>query len=124
MKRVKCDYCGDNAVLVNGETIYPHRKDLYNLQFWQCQPCSAFVGCHKNSDAKPLGRLANADLRRAKKDAHAAFDPLWKSGKKTRKEAYRWLSQRLEISGELCHIGMFDIFMCHMVMKVCRDLTH
>lgn len=124
MKSVRCDYCGRDAVLVNGDTIYPHRVDLHQLQFWQCQPCSAFVGCHKNSDAKPLGRLANADLRRAKKDAHAVFDLLWKSGNKSRKEAYQWLSQQLHIDSKLCHIGMFDIYMCYRMMEVCRTLIH
>ncbi len=121
---VTCDYCGKNAELVNGNTIYPHRPDLYKLQFWQCKPCRAFVGCHKNSDAKPLGRLANVDLRRAKKDAHAAFDPLWKSGQKTRKEAYGWLSIQLGINKEACHIGMFDIATCHKVVDLCKNLTH
>lgn len=121
MPRVICDYCGRNAALVKGDKIYPHRPDLYNLQFWQCEPCSAFVGCHKNSDAKPLGRLADAELRRAKSAAHAAFDPLWKSGNKTRNEAYQWLSRKLNLSKDKCHIGMFDTEMCRKVIEVCNE---
>lgn len=121
---IKCDYCGRSAILVRGDVIYPHRKDLHELQFWSCTPCHAFVGCHKNSDAKPLGRLANAELRKAKRDAHSAFDPLWQSGAITRKEAYRWLSEQLRVQPEKCHIGMFNIYMCHKVIEVCNSLTH
>lgn len=68
---VACDYCGDAAKLVTGKAIYPHRPDLFRLHFWQCEPCGAYVGCHKkeggNGDGtKPLGRIANAELRAAK----------------------------------------------------------
>lgn len=44
---VKCDYCGNDAMLVSGRAIYPHRPDLFRLNFWQCAPCDAYVGCHK-----------------------------------------------------------------------------
>lgn len=118
---VKCNYCGKDAVLVTGRVIYPHRPDLAGLQFWQCSPCSAWVGCHKDSKAAPLGRLANAELRRAKSAAHAAFDPLWKSGMKRRRDAYEWLSKELGISGKDCHIGMFDVAMCHEVVRACES---
>jgi hypothetical protein len=36
------------------------------------------VGCHKGT-TKPLGRLADAELREWKKRAHAAFDPVWQA---------------------------------------------
>ncbi len=114
---MKCDYCKNEANLVNGDAIYPHRKDLYNLKFWLCKPCGAYVGCHKNSkNNAPLGRLANAELRKAKSDAHAKFDPVWKSGRKTRSSAYLWLANELGIKFSECHIGMFDLAMCKKVI--------
>lgn len=120
---VICDYCGNKAALVTGRKIYPHRPDLNRLQFWHCEPCKAWVGCHKNSDAQPLGRLANAELRLAKSAAHRDFDPLWKSGNMTRKQAYQWLSNQLGIPKENCHIGMFDVETCHRVQAACTLLT-
>ncbi|WP_218065758.1 zinc-finger-containing protein [Escherichia coli] len=117
-----CDYCGNKAALVTGRKIYPHRPDLYSLQFWHCEPCKAWVGCHKNSDAHPLGRLANAELRLAKSAAHREFDPLWKSGGMTRKQAYQWLSKQLGIPVENCHIGMFDVATCQRVQAVCASI--
>lgn len=118
---VKCDYCGSDAARVTGKEIYPHRPDLYSLQFWSCSPCGAWVGCHKRSNAVPLGRLANAELRKAKSAAHAAFDPLWKSGDKSRRGAYEWLSRKLNIPFKDCHIGMFDIETCAEVVRVCNE---
>jgi len=57
-----CNYCGNNAEMVSGDAIYPHRPDLYHRKFYRCQPCGAYVGCHEGTD-KPLGRLANAELQ-------------------------------------------------------------
>lgn len=118
---VTCDYCGMDARLVTGADIYPHRPDLHQLQIWACQPCGAWVGCHKRSNAVPLGRLADAELRKAKSEAHAAFDPIWKSRKMSRGVAYNWLSQKLNIPFKDCHIGMFDIETCAEVVNVCNE---
>jgi hypothetical protein len=110
---VKCDYCGNDAKLVTGEVIYPHRPDLCNRRFWRCAPCDAYVGTHANSPkAAPLGRLANAELRALKQRVHAVFDPLWLRSGSSRTEAYRWLAQALNIPESECHIGMFDPQRC------------
>lgn len=116
---IHCDYCGQVAKLVSGEKIYPHRKDLWRLDFYLCAPCDAYVGCHKGS-YRPLGRLADAFLRVEKSKAHAAFDPLWKSRKMTRGAAYKWLAEQLSISKDECHIGMFSAVMCRRVVEICN----
>lgn len=114
MADVTCPYCGNPAQLVTGEAVYPHRADLWEKKFYQCKPCGARVGCHPGTE-KPFGRLANAELRRAKIDAHAAFDKLWKSGKMTRSSAYALLRSLMELKKGVCHIGMFDEVQCRMV---------
>lgn len=114
-----CPYCRKFSEKVTGEKIYPHRADLHRKVFYECEPCGAYVGCHGGSD-KPLGRLANKELREAKKAAHAAFDPIWRSGKKSRGGAYKWLAAQLGISGDDCHIGMFDVNMCKRVVEIAR----
>jgi hypothetical protein len=116
---LQCPYCDRPARLVKGRAIYPHRPDLAHRNFWRCDPCDAHVGCHNNGTKdKPLGRLANAELRRAKQAAHAAFDPLWKSGAMKRKEAYAWLAESLGIAEQNTHIGMFDVDSCRAVVAV------
>lgn len=116
-----CPYCKSFSKRVTGEAIYPHRKDLYSLTFYQCEPCRAYVGTHKNSDGVPLGRLANASLRAAKSGAHREFDQLWRDGLMKRKEAYKWLADQLCLDKKDCHIGMFDIGMCKTVRNISLD---
>lgn len=123
---VTCDYCHRDAKLVTGRVLYPHRPDLWHRRFWHCSPCGAFVGCHqrgKNGDGtRPLGRLANAELRRWKRRAHDAFDPLWRTRTMTRQEAYSWLSKTLGVSAANCHIGMFDVDGCRAVIAAVDQL--
>lgn len=112
-----CPYCKQPAKLVSGEAIYEHRPDLWPLSFWLCGPCKAWTGCHKGTD-KPLGRLADTELRALKSRAHAAFDPLWKWGSFDRQGAYLWLSKKLNVPLEHCHIGMFDPEQCRKVIAI------
>lgn len=115
--KILCDYCQKETMHVTGKEIYPHRPDLWSLNFWQCKPCKAYVGCHKGT-LTPLGRLANAELRAAKMAAHGAFDQLWKFGKMNRTQAYKWLSTKLKLTSSECHIAMFDVDMCKKVVLV------
>lgn len=130
MNKVICPYCNSEAVIVKGDKIYPHRPDLKMLNFWYCDNGHnpAYVGCHKISiqhgytGEEPLGRLADAKLRRWKSKAHAAFDPLWKEGIfKSRNRAYNWLANKLQISKEECHIGMMSVKQCRQVIEVCNE---
>jgi hypothetical protein len=116
--KIKCDYCGNSAKLVTGEEIYPHRRDLASKKFYSCTPCKAYVGTYK--DGKPLGRLANKELRVAKQKAHGEFDPLWKSGYMSRGRAYGWLSIQMDLPKEKTHIGMFTEKQCKQVVDICR----
>lgn len=59
-----------------------------------------------------------SDLARARIAAHAAFDPLWKSGKMPRSRAYGELARRLGIPKHKAHMQMFDIAMCERVVAL------
>jgi hypothetical protein len=117
---VKCDYCGKPAELVKGREVYPGERlrHLWHKDYYHCRPCGAYVGCHTGT-TRPLGRLANAELRRAKIQAHEAFDRLWRGGGFSRSEAYRWLAEQLEIEPKACHIGYFDVEGCQRVAELC-----
>jgi len=115
---VLCDYCGEPAELKTGNKVYHHRPDLEKKLFWVCDPCNARVGCHPGT-TKPLGRLANSKLRYWKRQAHQAFDPIWRTGEKKRTQAYRWLAREMELDRDFCHIGMFDIDQCKQVIYIC-----
>jgi hypothetical protein len=117
---VICPYCNKPARLVDSRGIYgPRALQLGN--FWQCRPCDAYVGCHGFTN-RPLGTLANAELRAARKEAHGFFDGLWRRGGKfaNRREAYKWLANKMGKSGNKTHIAMFDVGECKKVVELCR----
>lgn len=115
MMKVYCPYCGRQAEYVDSKVIYGKSYGMAYL----CRSCMAYVGVHKGTD-KPLGRLANAELRYWKKAAHAAFDPLWQWGefKGRRNAAYKWLAEKMGLSHNKTHIGMFDVSQCKQVVKI------
>lgn len=115
---LKCPYCGGESVYTSSREVYGGRD--YGM-IYLCRPCNAYVGVHKSEPTVALGRLANAELREWKKKAHAAFDPIWKNGHMDRTTAYAWLSEKLCIEKELCHIGMFDVIECKKVIQVCSQ---
>ncbi len=124
---MKCPYCGAKVLLRKASYVYTIKNaDEKYSKVWVCSnypECDAYVGCHKGTDI-PMGRLANARLRTLKKEAHKQFDPLWKSDFMSRREAYKWLSDMLNIPLEQCHIGMFDIKQCQRVIHLCRKQNH
>lgn len=118
MRTVICQYCGREAEFVDSAEVYDGRS--YGM-IYLCRHCDAYVGVHKGTD-RPLGILANKELRRWKNAAHAAFDPLWRSGKYKRRTAYKLLSEKMGMPKERTHIGMFDIEQCKQAIAASHEL--
>lgn len=118
-----CPYCQQPALFIESSA------EVYSRDYgplWICRPCQAWVGTHKNDGNperdknRPLGRLANAELRAAKIKAHDAFDPLWQRGVMQRPAAYKWLAREMGIDRNQCHIGLFDVGQCLKLVEICR----
>lgn len=116
-----CPYCAREAVLAS------HKA--YGFK-WECTPCDASVGCHKDTQ-RPKGTLANKATRAARIAAHEAFDPIWleklrrsphRTKASVREGAYEWLARQLQLTKDECHIGRFDIAMCMRVVAVCAPI--
>jgi len=111
------------AELVDSKVVY---RQSYGM-IWICNPCQAWVGTHKDSkDHKPLGTLANAELRKARQLAHEALDPHWldlvergTTRSKARKKVYQRLADELGIDVKSCHIAQFDDRRCRSVVTIC-----
>lgn len=115
---ILCDYCGKPARCVDSAIVYDGRS--YG-PIWYCEDCQAWVGCHSGTK-DPLGRLANAELRKLKRSAHAAFDPVWRGKTRfTRHAAYEWLAEEMDLPIEKTHIGMFDEAQCKKCIDICRN---
>lgn len=121
-----CDDCQLPAKLVDSAVIYNGQSFGMAYICANFPKCDSYVGCQ--DDNRPLGRLANAELRKAKIKAHTSFDALWKkkiskdacSRRRARTAGYHWLADQLGISPKDCHIGMFDVEMCYRIVELCR----
>lgn len=117
-----CIECGEvNHRLSDGREAYPHRGDLHHKPFWFCG-YGAFVGCHPGTN-NALGSPAGKRTKRGRTEAHKAFDRIWKSGAMTRKEAYKWLADRLGIQAKDCRISWMDGDTAYRVVGICQDRT-
>jgi uncharacterized protein DUF3268 len=115
-----CPRCKSSVEIVNNDVIYGRSYGEWPWAY-KCanEACDCYVGMHPFTDI-PLGTLADMATRDARKEAKAAFNPIWERGGMTRSEAYAWLADKLCIAnvGE-CHIGWFDVETCNRVIDVC-----
>ena len=79
--------CGCSLIveprLTTGAEIYPHRPDLNELNFWVCDTCNNYVGCHKSKESTgitPLGSIPTPELKECRKELHSLIDPMWQQG--------------------------------------------
>lgn len=115
---ILCPYCGSHAHKKSSEIIYG--RDFGMAFICDNFPtCNSYVGCHL--DGRPMGTLANAELRKARNDAHKIFDPIWKSKViKKRWHAYGWLADKMNLTRDNTHIGMFNLNQCIQVINICK----
>jgi hypothetical protein len=116
----ECPYCHRHSTLQPASVVYKNSTHTPTGNVWVCMnypTCDSFVGTHKEEPFKdyPLGRLANPELRTARKAVHAVFDLMFKHRHMTRSETYKWLQKELSMTPEECHIGEMDIMKCNLV---------
>jgi hypothetical protein len=93
-----------------------NRQWFYGCDRWASKGCHGAVGCHP--DGSPLGRPADQTTRRARREAHEAFDELWEEGWMSRSAAYDWLAREMDLSE--AHMAKMDKRQCAQVVERCR----
>lgn len=113
-----CKYCGEPTVFVDSSEIY---NGISYGKIYLCRKCQAYVSCHKGTETA-MGSVANAELRRLRHLAHEWFDALWQNKlKKSRYNAYSWLSLRLGMNKNYTHMGLFDEEDCKRVIEIASE---
>ena len=113
-----------DAVLTNGSEIYPHRPDLHSLPFWKCPTCKNFVGCHHKTSNRtaPLGCIPTKEIKELRKQIHAILDPMWKSGKISRRGIYKILSDKTGKNYHTAFIRSADE--AKMIINLLSEINH
>jgi zinc-finger-containing domain len=120
MQDVTCPYCGGDAGLYTGSSLFPRKERLHDEFFYRCEPCDAIIGCYPGTTC-PKGILANRQLQKARLRAHKAFDPLWEKGFISRSNAYEWLARQMRVHIDDCHMSLFDLEQCRKVVEICNS---
>lgn len=107
-----CPYCNNPAQFVDNALVYGRRYGNSYMAYW-CKPCNAMVGVHENDPARPLGTMANKELREWRIKAHAAIDPIWKDGRLKRQKVYQWLCRHFQYE---VHIGQSNVAQCQAII--------
>jgi hypothetical protein len=118
-KTVRCPYCAAAAVLRDGS--YVHGEMNRGGKLYVCArfpACNAYVGAYANH--KPMGTLADGNLRHKRIETHRLFDRLWKQGIMSRSGAYNWMRAKFGMSADQAHIAQFSEYMCEALMTECR----
>jgi hypothetical protein len=137
-----CPHCKQPSVLAGGDVIYPNWKDRHAQFFWQCAPCGAYVGTHKNTKP-PLGIPANDELRQARILLHNRMvDPLWRTAVESvgytpedpkarkiimntaRSRVYEFLAWKLGLDRDECHVAEFDLDMCRRAWRALQGVDY
>jgi DNA-directed RNA polymerase subunit RPC12/RpoP len=116
MPQLVCPYCGSKARLVSSSSLKPERTGLTYL-CGRFPDCDARVNCHPGS-IKPMGSLADPQLRRWREKAHKKFDQLWKNRSMSRSQAYCWLAQAMNLPESKTHFAEFDEQQCKRAVEL------
>lgn len=99
-------------------------KDRFGVRYLPAQPCgmercAGTLGAHP--DGSPLGYPADRATKRARIEAHDAFDRIWVHGIMSRGEAYAWMKRELGLGRGEAHIAKLDREQCLEVVRRIRE---
>jgi hypothetical protein len=102
MTKILCPKCGLKPV--HTMTRFGLRLDHCGLWAWGSHP------------------LADRETHEARKAAHAAFDPIWKSGMAGRGHAYKLLAEAMGMSRDDCHMKLMTAEQARRVPEIADQI--
>ena len=119
---MRCPYCGSPVILRSADGIY--RENANGTMLYVCKRypmCDAYVRTHQGTN-RPVGTLANRELRSLRREAHRYFDRLYLSGIMNKEQAYEWLARLIQAPMSEAHIGYLGEYYCRQVIDACRAM--
>lgn len=121
--QISCPYCGAPAVCRPASIVYGNKVKTKGSYLYLCSrwpTCDSYVAAHKR-DRRPMGTLANGDLRHKRILAHRALEDVRQYRRMDKWAVYLWLQGKLGLNEHQTHIGMFSEQMCDRVITVCHE---
>jgi hypothetical protein len=115
-----CRFCAETVELVENSVIYNGRSYGDWPYAYFCGGCHSYVGLHPDTDL-PLGTLADKRTREARNTCKRTFEAIWRDKHMGRSQAYQWLADKMRISREECHFGLFEPQQCKEAEAYCMD---
>ena len=123
-EKLYCPYCGRMAVLRPAKHVYGSQNLDPGNYLYVCSgypSCDSYIGVHKKT-MRPMGTLANGDLRHKRIEAHRALNQVVNSGIMKKKGIYIWLQNRFGLREKDMHIGKFSEYWCEETARECKAL--
>lgn len=87
---------------------------------WTALSVKQYAAFYTDAERRRNPARWGSPLRRARAEAHQAFDRIWKEGHLTRTDAYRWLALEMGLPVGDCHMGMMTSKECERVAAASR----
>lgn len=117
LPEVICPYCGKKAVLRPASYLYGEKRIFTpETMFYVCSgypDCNAYVSANQKNH-RPLGIMADGELRNLRIQTHRALREIWTQGYMTKNSTYHWLSGKLALPEKETHVAMFSTYRCRV----------
>lgn len=116
----QCPYCGAKGELETNSAKYYKGRDFGSIWICKTRGCDSRVGCHRGT-TRPLGRMANIELRKLRHQCHELIDPFWKNRKFLRVSVYKHIADLMGIPKKKAHIGIFNEHECRKLLELWKE---
>ena len=88
-------------------------------------PAHSARSCHAFCDGccRPVGTLANGDLRHKRILAHHALHSAQAQLGMSRDQSYCWLQTQMGLPGDQVHIAKCGDYRCEQIIRICENAT-
>ena len=119
---IRCPTCGSTMILRSADGIYRDNPDHTMLYVCKHYPeCDTYMRTYPGTGI-PMGMPANRELRALRIEAHRYFDQLYLGGIMSKKDAYLWLAELLQVPLSQAHISFLGEYYCRKVMEESKKL--